>query len=110
MSLRWRAALPHRAWPDAHQVLESLNLVSFDLDSPLPLGATLEVVDGNRATTKGERTGVRLGEPVVKGRPGDAQSSGGLSSCQKLVFHRRMAHCASGLRKGLAQSRWKQES
>ncbi len=61
---------------DSHQLVKPLDLAGLDLDPPLPLGTALEVVDGNRAAAKDERTVIRLGEPIVKARPRNAQSLG----------------------------------
>ena len=71
-----RLPTPGRLRPDPHQLLKPLDLVGFDLYSPLALGSTLEVVDGDRATAKHERAAIRLGKPVVDARPGNAQAAG----------------------------------
>ena len=82
-----RSAPPGRLRSDPHEFLDSVDLVGFDLDPPLPLGAALEVVDGHRLAAEDERTGIRPGEPVVEARPGNAQASGCIGRGQQFVRH-----------------------
>ena len=79
-----RPATPGRLRANPHQLLEPLDLGGFHLDPPLAPGAALEVVDGYRATAKHERTGIRLGEPIVEARPGNAQAAGRYGEISRL--------------------------
>jgi len=59
-----------REWGQHDQ--EPLDLGRLDPNASLSFTASLEVVDGYRATAKHERTAIRLGEPIVEARPGNA--------------------------------------
>ena len=72
---RW-AATPGRLGPDPHKFLEPIDLIGFDLNSPLSLGAALKVIDGDRLSTDHKRSGIRVGEPLIQRRPRYAESPG----------------------------------
>lgn len=68
--------LHDRLWSDPHQVFEAFDFSGLNLDTPLALSPTLEVVDYGSLAADHECAGIRLGEPSIEARRRDAQSPG----------------------------------
>lgn len=65
-----------------HGFVEPLDFPRIDADPPLTLGTTLQVVDRERLAAELETTGIRLPEPIVERRRGNAQPSGSFLTVQ----------------------------
>ena len=78
----WWAPSNARLWMDAHEFAKSINLTRLDLNFSLTSLAGLKIVDRYGLTPNRQKPAVRLAQPVVKRRHGDAQTLGRLVGAQ----------------------------
>lgn len=88
MPFPWRTTPGKGAWLHTHYLSESSDLPRIDPNASLPLGPSLKVIDRDRLPSDHERTGVRVGEPLVYRGPGNAQSLGRFFGGKEMIGHR----------------------
>lgn len=87
MPFPWQPTRPERMRSDSHQLLEPFDFSALDQNASLPLGPSLQVVNRDRLPADHERAGIRIGEPLIHGRPRDAHLPGRIVGGQKEVGH-----------------------